>query len=525
MKITTIHLALLGLLATTSVTAGQEYTWSRDVAKIVYAKCTPCHREGEIAPMPLTTYQEVRDVALSIKHEVEDRHMPPWPPEHGFGSFLGVRSLTENEYTTLIDWIDQGAPPGDLSQAPAPPTFPTGSQLGTPDLVLRMDTKWRVEGNSKDVYRYFVLPTGLAQDRDIAAIEFRPDNASVVHHVLYFVDTTGTARQRDAEDPLPGYSGFGDPGFTSVTSLLGWVPGAQQRFYPPMMGARLYKGSDLVIQVHYAPSPFEQFDQSSVNIFFQRSSDVRLINQTTISPRQLESGAASFVLPADAIREFTGTIRVPADISLIGIAPHMHLLGKSARAYAVTPGKDTIQLIRIRSWDFHWQGGYAYTNPVKIPRGSTLYYSASYDNTANNPENPNSPPKIVRWGEATTDEMFLCYFHWLTYQAGDERIDMNTPLPTSVADFNQRSSSASLTVHPSPARDNITYTLIAEQAGDVSLEIIDARGMVVDAPKTNHHLDAGVTADRIPTKHLPAGAYVLRARGCVDASTPFVIQR
>ena len=212
MNYAVLLLILCALVSARSTAAEQEYTWSRDVAKIVYSKCTPCHREGEIAPMPLTTYQEVRDVALSIKHEVEDRHMPPWPPEHGIGSFLGVRSLTDNEYNTLIAWIDQGAAPGDLSQAPPPPTFPSGSQLGTPDLVLRMDAKWRIEGNNKDVYRYFVLPTELTQDRDIAAIEFRPDNASVVHHVLYFVDTTGTARRRDAEDPLLGYAGFGDPG-------------------------------------------------------------------------------------------------------------------------------------------------------------------------------------------------------------------------------------------------------------------------------------------------------------------------
>ncbi len=524
MNYAVLLLIVCALASARSTAVEQEYTWSRDVAKIVYSKCTPCHREGEIAPMPLTTYQEVRDVALSIKHEVEDRHMPPWPPEHGIGSFLGVRSLTDNEYNTLIAWIDQGAAPGDLSQAPPPPTFPSGSQLGTPDLVLRMDAKWRIEGNNKDVYRYFVLPTELTQDRDIAAIEFRPDNASVVHHVLYFVDTTGTARRRDAEDPLLGYAGFGDPGFTSVTSLLGWVPGAQQLFYPPMMGARLHKGSDLVIQVHYAPSPFEQFDQSSVNIFYQRSSDVRQINETSISPRQLPNGV-SFVIPANTLREFTGSFKVPVDVSLIGIAPHMHLLGKAARAYAVTPSADTIQLIKIRSWDFHWQGGYAFTRPVKIPRGSTIYYSASYDNTTNNPENPNTPPQVVRWGEATTDEMFLCYFHWLPYQAGDESIDMNTPLPTSVITFHERTASSTFTVHPSPARDHIAYTLIAERTGDITLEIIDAQGIIVDISKASHHIDAGVTADRINTKHLPAGAYVLRARGTIDASTSFVIQR
>ncbi|MEN9795054.1 MAG: hypothetical protein RLZZ150_31, partial [Bacteroidota bacterium] len=124
MKHAVLLLVVGALVRVSAVAAEQEYTWSRDVARIVYSKCTPCHREGEIAPMPLTTYQEVRDVALSIKHEVEDRHMPPWPPEHGIGSFLGVRSLSSDEYTTLLAWIDQGAPPGDLSQAPPPPTFP-----------------------------------------------------------------------------------------------------------------------------------------------------------------------------------------------------------------------------------------------------------------------------------------------------------------------------------------------------------------------------------------------------------------
>lgn len=511
---TIIALVLLALGC--GITTAQVPTWSSRVASIIYSKCTPCHRTGEIAPFTLESYQDADDYAPSIKHAVEDRKMPPWPPAKGHGNFMGSRALTDDEIATIIAWVDNGSPEGDPNAAPKPPVFPSGSQLGTPDLVLTMSEEWRQPGDGKDVYRFFVLPTNLLQDRNVAAIEFRPGNTSVVHHVLYFLDTTGTARRLDAADPEPGYAGFGDPGFETAASFLGWVPGAQQRLYPPTIGARLYRNSDLVIQVHYAPSETEQSDRSSVNIFFHDSPSVRLVQEFALNPRNLVPGQ-SFVIPADATPTFTTRFTIPLDVSMIAVAPHMHLLGTSARAYAVTPAGDTIRLIKIDAWDFHWQGGYAYKHPVRIPRNSTLYYEASYDNTSNNPHNPNTPPKIVTWGEGTEDEMLLCYFHWLPYRSGDEQIDMETSMPTSVTDSDVSTMEAITRVWPNPSQGAVNIMLERPTDGSVSFDIIDASGRRVGhVPPAR--CDAGLTTHSIDTRTLPAGVYRVRTNGGASAS-------
>ena len=499
-------------------------TWSSNVAKIIYKNCTPCHRSGEIAPFTLESYEQAVDFAYSIKRAVAKKEMPPWPPAKGHGSFVGDRSLTEEEIQTISDWVDADTPSGDLAAAPKLPTFPSGSQLGKPDMVLTMGEKWTVRGNNRDVYRFFVLPTNLLRDRHIKALEFRPGNAAVVHHVLYFLDTTGTARKKDAEDQLPGYSGFGDPGFESAASFLGWVPGAQTRFYPPTIGATMYKNSDLIIQVHYAPSTTEQYDQSHVNVFFHENDDVRQVQEFPMSPNNLVAGQ-KFIIPANKVPIFTTSYTVPLEISLLGIAPHMHLLGRDCRAFAVTPKGDTINLIKLEQWDFHWQGGYTYKNPVRIPRGSKLFYIATYDNTINNLNNPNNPPKEVRWGEGTTDEMLLCYFHWLPYQPDDETINMDTPIPTSVHDHEQLNG-LDVTVLPNPCRERIRMIIESDQERRATIELLDLSGSCVyhDAPP--HMVQQGLSESSINVQNLPAGQYTLRVTTELGAtSVPVVIIR
>lgn len=516
----------IGILALTIVAAftssfSQAPTWSSDVAKIVYGKCSSCHREGEIAPFPLMSYQDVSSRKASMKRVVQNRTMPPWPPASGHGTFMGARALSDADITTIAEWVDAGSPAGNLELAPKPPTFPSGSQLGTPDLVLEMSEAWHIQGNNKDVHRFFVIPTNMLQDVNIAAIEFRPGNAKVIHHVLYFQDTSGIGRQRDAADPLPGYAGTGDPGFTPASSLLGWVPGAQQRLYPPTIGARLYKNADLVIQIHYAPSETEQTDRSSVNIFFQKSPTVRQVQEFALSPRDLIEGQ-SFVIPANTVRTFTTYYSVPLDISLIGIAPHMHLLGQNARAYAVTPNNDTINLIKVDKWVFHWQGGYAYRNPVRIPRGSILHYTAEYDNTTDNPENPNSPPRLVTWGDNTTDEMLLCYFHWLNYQQGDENIDMETT-PTSVGE-GETSREFALAVYPSPSRDRAQISIETTKPEKVQIQVVDLTGRTVFTDERLFDLVSGLNVLPLNTQGLSSGQYIVRVVGrATSSSVAFIV--
>lgn len=515
-------LFVLTLLVGLTVNDVAAQTWSSDVAGIVYAKCTPCHREGEIAPFPFERYEDVANMASLIKHAVQTNEMPPWPPAKGHGDFLGDRSLTDAEKNTIIAWVDANAPEGDPTQAPKPPVFPEGSQLGTPDLVLEMQETWTVQDNYKDVYRFFVLPTNLIRDRNIKAIEFRPGNTKVVHHVLYFLDTTGTARALDAADPLPGYSGFGDPGFETVSSYLGWVPGAQQRFYPPNIGARMYTGSDLVIQIHYAPSSTVETDRSHVNIFFHDNEEVREVQEFALTPRELTSG--SFIIPANTTKTFLTRFNIPLDVSIIAVAPHMHLLGKDARAFAIDPDGDTIRLIKINNWDFHWQGGYAFRHPIKVPRGSTLYYEASYDNTTSNPENPNKPPKLVTWGEATTDEMLLCYFHWLPYQPGDEGMNMETI--TSLSNASCIMHHASFKAVPQPAVDQATLHIRSEIEQQIDVVMVNDLGQEAAATLRTAMLYPGDNTIPIDVSMCGPGVWnaVIRAGGVSQAVRVVVLR-
>lgn len=502
----------------------QAPTWSSDIARIVYSNCTPCHRTGEIAPFTLESYNDVVSFSGSVKRAVNKREMPPWPPAKGHGSFLGDRSLSDADIAKITAWVDAGTPLGNLENAPRKPEFPSGSQLGVPDLVLEMAETWTVQGNSKDVYRFFVLPTRLLENKNIAALEFRPGNAKVVHHVLFFLDTTGTARARDASDPLPGYSGFGDPGFESAASYLGWVPGSQQRFYPETVGARLFAKSDLVIQVHYAPSSTEETDRSSVNVFFHKSNQVRVVQEFALSPRNLVAGQ-SFVIPANTVRSFTTKYTVPADVSMIAVGPHMHLLGTTCRAYAVTSKGDTISLININKWDFHWQGGYAYRNPVRIPRGSVLHYEASYDNTVNNLNNPNSPPKLVTWGESTTDEMLLCYFHWLLYQSGDEQMVMETSTPTSITDLAGETFHA-CSASPNPSATQVRFSFQQKYPSLVWLALSDALGNSLAGPAQSQWHREGNCEWDLDVSLLAPGTYfaaLQTSEGYI--SVPFVVSR
>lgn len=487
--------------------AQENPTFSEHIAPIIYSKCTSCHRAGEIAPFPLVTYADVAQRSLTIAYVTQMRTMPPWKPVHGYGEFLGDRSLTDDQIALIDRWVKNGAQEGDASKTPPPPTFPAGSQLGVPDLILQMGEQWNIEDNFKDVYRFFVIPTNALETRPVAALEFRPGNPKVVHHVLYFQDTSGTARIKDAADPQAGYSGFGDPGFESVSSFLGWVPGAQQRFYPPTIGATMYKGSDLVLQIHYAPSDTKETDRSSVNVFFQKNTAVREIQQTQLTPANLPKGQL-FTIPANTKKTFSTQFTIPLNVSILGVAPHMHLLGRTAHAYAVTPTKDTIELVKVDDWDFHWQGGYAFKNLVRVPKGSVLHYDAEYDNTVDNPENPSDPPKLVRWGESTTDEMLLCYFFWLPYQPGDETMAMETT--TSVANDNVAAVPAVLS--PNPAHGGTQLTFVVGMPTQVTIDVVDAMGSVIADVATNALFESGQHILPINAHAFARGAYFVRLR-------------
>ncbi|MEM6378570.1 MAG: cytochrome c, partial [Bacteroidota bacterium] len=247
-------LFVIGL--STSNTATAQINFSEHIAPIIYDNCTSCHRQGEVGPMPLTSYEEVSSWAPMIEYVTAIKYMPPFPPDETYSHFLYEKSLTNEQIQMIADWVDAGTPQGDPSLEPPLPTFPTGSQIGTPDLVLTMKEAHTITGNNQDDYRVFVLPTGFTEDKEIAAIEFRPGNKRAVHHVLFAYDLSGKAAALDDATPEYGYYSFGDFGVEDVfNSTWGYVPGTSPLVYPEGIGEIIPAGADLLIQVHYAPLP------------------------------------------------------------------------------------------------------------------------------------------------------------------------------------------------------------------------------------------------------------------------------
>jgi hypothetical protein len=269
-----------------------------------------------------------------------------------------------------------------------------------------MPEDFAVPAEGDDVYRCFVMPTGLAESRSITAIEVRPGNPRVVHHTFAYVDVRGLGRDRDRDDPGPGYMCFS--GFTGdriFGALGGWTPGNEPHFYGEGIGQHLPPGADVVMQVHYHPSGKPERDQSSLALYFTKERPTRHLLPLVLGSHRID------IAPGDQDYVVKDSAVLPAAVSLIGLTPHAHLLAKDLKADAYLPDGTVEHLIWIRDWDFNWQEQYRYAVPVRLPAGTRVEMVYRYDNSAGNPRNPNVPPKRVRFGEQTEDEMALLFMN------------------------------------------------------------------------------------------------------------------
>lgn len=381
----------------------QNPTFVEDVAPILNRHCVTCHRPGEVAPFPLITYQDAKKRAGFISQITQEGKMPPWKAEPGYNRFHGERILTAQEKNTLKAWAASGAEPGDLTRLPESPHSQNGWRLGKPDLVLQMPADFTIPANGGDIYRCFVLATGLEADKTVAAIEFRPGNPRVVHHALAFLDKSGQARALDAKDPGPGYGTFGGPGFLPSGGLGGWAPGNMPRRLPEGMGRLMPKGADVVLQLHYHPSGKEEKDRSQVGIYLTPQPARDIVAMVPLLTRDIR------IQPGEKRYHRKVEFTTPEAVRVVAVTPHMHLLGREMKVRAVTPDGKEIPLIWVRDWNFNWQDTYQCRELVEVPAGSRLVMDAWYDNSDTNPLNPSTPPKLVTWGEQTHDEMCLCF--------------------------------------------------------------------------------------------------------------------
>ncbi len=390
-----------------------DITYARDIAPIIQANCVDCHRPAAVAPFPLTNYQEVSKRARQIRLVTQLRVMPPWKPISNFGHFRDERQLSRREIALIATWVESGKVYGDPANMPPPKRFVNGWQLGTPDLVLRMSEPFHVPAEGADIYQYFVIPTGLKEDRLVAAIEYRPSNPQVVHHASFRYDNSGTARRLDAADPRPGYQRFGGWGFNSGGTLGGWALGVLPHRFPAHMGRLIKKNSDFVLQTHYHPNGKSEQDQSMVGLYFAPKPAHTHVGELFVANMNLE------IPPCEERYHHQASYTLPVDTVVHSVLPHMHLLGRECKSTATLPDGRIKPLICITDWDFSWQESYFYATPLRLPKGTRIDFEIYYDNSESNRMNPHFPPKRVYWGEQSTEEMGVCFFDVTTDCAED----------------------------------------------------------------------------------------------------------
>jgi hypothetical protein len=397
-------IVLAGIAGQPPVVSEATPTYATEIAPVLFEKCTPCHRPGQVAPFSLMNYEDAQRRSATIARVTEQRFMPPWKAVAGYGNFKHENRLTNEQIATIKEWHEAGAPRGDASKEPKPPTFGTEWALGKPDILVSADRDYKLAAEGEDVYRNFVIKTDFKEPRWIRAIDVAPGNREVVHHVIAFLDEGDRAKglEASANDGQPGYeTSGGGVGFMPNGALGGWAPGLQPFATPKGSAFLLKPGTSIVLQVHYHKSGKEETDRTKLALYFAAEEIEKEMRLAWIAN-------PFFTLPAgDAKKTVNMAFTLPFDATAYGAMPHMHMLGKSMRAWIELPDGREMPLVHVADWDFNWQLSYEFDKPIKIPAGSTIRATATYDNSATNPKNPHNPPKEVRWGEQTTDEMAL----------------------------------------------------------------------------------------------------------------------
>uniref|UniRef100_Q020N9 Ascorbate-dependent monooxygenase n=1 Tax=Solibacter usitatus (strain Ellin6076) TaxID=234267 RepID=Q020N9_SOLUE len=382
--------------------------FSHDVAPLLYRRCAACHHTGGVAPFPLLTYDEVRKRAGLIATVTSKKYMPPWLPSAP--KFLHEAKLSGAEIAMLAAWAAAGAPEGDRHTAPAPPTFSDAWTLGAPDLEAAMPHEFHIPADGPDLYQCFVIPAPAAQNHWVRALDIRPGNSKVVHHVILFQDTSHTARKRDQG---AGYPCFGTPGFLPARGLGGWTPGAAPAQKPDDIPDLLHGGADLVLQVHYHPTGKPETDRTRLALYFTPNAPKRRLMDVALGSSRID------IPPGDSSYKVTDHFTVPVAVDILGVIPHAHYICKSMNAWAVLPDGSQRTLLSIPAWNFDWQQQYRYPAPVHLPEDSRIEMEFVYDNSAANPRNPNHPPARVTVGPATTDEMAGLHLETTPTNPGD----------------------------------------------------------------------------------------------------------
>jgi mono/diheme cytochrome c family protein len=383
-------------------------TFTETIAPIMYAQCVECHRSDGPAPFPLISYEDVAKRGALVAQVTRTRYMPPWHAAHGYGEFVGERRLTDGQIAAIGEWVSAGMPRGNPDAAPDPPVITDGWQLGEPDLVLEMAAAYELPASGSDVYRNFVLPTGLAGDKWVRAVELRPRARRAVHHALFAYTAGGTLASRDGRDGQPGFAGSMAvgvlPGPGGSGGLGGWAVGGRPMVFPDGMSARLPAGADFLLQMHFNPTGKVETEQARVGIFFAETPPTKAAASIEL-PALFGFGAGIDIPAGEAHYTVRDEFTLPAGVRVHSAYAHAHYLGREMKVDAVLPDGSRKPLLWIDDWDFNWQEFYTYKEPVELPRGTRLEATLTYDNSPANPRTPHDPPQRVQWGLESADEM------------------------------------------------------------------------------------------------------------------------
>jgi mono/diheme cytochrome c family protein len=382
-------------VATSGSAAGEgQVTFTKDIAPIFYKNCASCHRQGEIAPMSLVTYKEIRPWARAIREKVLTRQMPPWHADPQYGHWSNDRRMSQKEIDTIVSWIDNGAKEGEPRDLPPAPQFAAGWQMGEPDAVYYMPEEFTVPSEGAVPYQYFVVDPRFKEDRYLTGLEARAGDLSVVHHIVIYVREPGRR-------PSGGKLDLGE-------GILGALSPGQTPFVAEPGTAKLLKaGSQLIFQMHYTPNGKQTKDRSYVGLKFAKGPVDKIITTT---------GAFNvrFAIPPNARNyEVRAEYLFERDAEIISFMPHMHVRGKDYVYRAVYPDGRSEILLSVPRYDFNWQVYYYPAKPVRMPKGTRIETIAHYDNSTGNSLNPD-PLKEVRFGEQTWDEMMNGFFDIVT---------------------------------------------------------------------------------------------------------------
>ncbi len=390
-------------------------TFTKDVAPIIFNKCSHCHRPGQSGPFSLLTFNDLKQRPQSIREVLDSGFMPPWLPSPGYAAFVDDRSLSVAQRGVLLQWLTEGSKEGSPEALPPLPQWSDDWELGPPDLIVSLPSAFQLPADGKDIYRNFVVPIPGLENRYVRAVEFHPGNPKVVHHAFVEIDATRQSRYLTGDSQPPGFDGMELPPSVHMPmgQTLGWQPGKPAMQSPDGLSWMLEKRSDLVLQLHLHPSGKPEAVLPSVGFYFTD-------RPPTNTPYLLKLARYTIdIAPGQKDYTITNSYILPVDVDLLRINPHTHYLGKKLEGWAVLPDGIQKDLLLIKNWDFNWQGDYAYQNPIFLPKGTTLFMRFSFDNSAENIHNPNQPPKRVRYGLQTTDEMGELWFQVLPRNRSD----------------------------------------------------------------------------------------------------------